>query len=97
MAEKAIGAGEKRLDFVGMDQVVALYADSFLVAHMADAFTLFFFQNQVPSVKAGVLGSTSKLESAQAKCISRIVISETGFKKLLESMAKNIADSTEQK
>lgn len=96
MAEKPVEAGEKRLDFIGMDQVVALYADSFLVAHMADVFSLFFFQNQVPPIKAGILGSASKLEAQQAKCISRIVISEAGFRKLLESMERNIAIPKEQ-
>lgn len=81
---------ETRLDFIGMDQVVALSADAFLVARAEDAFTILFFQNQIPEIRQGALGKGAKLDSKETKCIARITVSPSGFNKLLTSMAGTV-------
>jgi hypothetical protein len=83
-------AEQQRLDFIGMDQVVALSSDAFLVAKGEDVFTILFFQNQIPPIKKGLLGQAGKLDSQETKCIARVTLSPIGFNKLLASMAGTV-------
>lgn len=89
------------LDFVGMDKVVAVSADAFLVARGEDVLTILFFQNQIPEIKRATLGTGGQLDAQETKCIARITLSPSGFRKLLTSMAEtsgfSLTTRTEEK
>ncbi|HEU4712682.1 MAG TPA: hypothetical protein VFS76_14010 [Pyrinomonadaceae bacterium] len=76
-----------KINFVGIDQVASLYADSFIVASTGEMFILHFFQNSPPSIAGAELDKTSTREATQAKCFAKIVVSPNGFVKLLTAMA----------
>lgn len=78
----------EKIEFVGMDSVQAVYADSFIVATTGEMASLFFFQNSTPTIRGAELG-TAKHEATLAKCFARIVLSPTGFFRLLSAMAEN--------
>lgn len=80
---------EGQLDYIGVGDVQALYADAFLVVGAGEAFSILFFQNQIPDIQRGVVGSTGQIQTKTTKCIARLVLSPNGFDKLLEAMAGN--------
>lgn len=79
----------ERLNFLGMDEVPSLYADSFIVASTGEMFQLYFFRNSPPPLSGADLGTTRTRDATQAQCFARIVVSPNGFGKLLTAMANN--------
>ncbi|SRR5713226_1120843 len=89
MADKPVDEAQK-LDFVGMEDVLAIYSDAFFVANAGDMFTIYFFQNQLPDVAQREIARTETIKLARTKCIGRIVVSPNGMAKLVDAMATNM-------
>jgi hypothetical protein len=79
----------EKVNFLGMDQVPSLYADSFIVASTGEVVQLYFFRNSPPPLSGAELGTTRSREATEAQCFARIVVSQNGFAKLLRAMADN--------
>jgi hypothetical protein len=80
---------KEQLRFVGMDKVVGVFCDAFLLARKEDAFNIFIFQNQLEDF-LGNLGESTKMGSTETKCVARIVLTPTGLSKLFEAIALNL-------
>jgi hypothetical protein len=76
-----------KLDFIGMDQLLGVYADAFLVTATGGMFTVYFFQAQLPGSFTGTLTQTAQLKTEQAKAVARIVITPEGLGNLVKAMA----------
>jgi hypothetical protein len=85
---RVYGEAEK-LEFIGMDEVPSLYADSFMVGSTNETATLYFFQNSTPPLRRETLEGTVTRDATTAKCFARIVVAPTGFVRLLQAMAEN--------
>jgi hypothetical protein len=79
-----------KLEFTGMDQLLAVYADAFLVTGTGGMFTLYFFQGQLPASFKGTLTQTEQLKTEQAKGVARIVVTPEGLHNLVKSMAQHV-------
>jgi hypothetical protein len=90
MADEPTDQPLPQLDFVGMQDVVALYADAFFVAKTGDAFSLYFFQNQLGDMVDRELKKTESVRVTKTKCFARIVITPSGLSNLVEALAANI-------
>jgi hypothetical protein len=79
------------LDFTGAENILALYADAFMVAKAQDGmFAVYFFQNQLPDLLQRQLRSQEDIKTTKTRCVSRIVLSPAGMRKLVEAMASNM-------
>lgn len=88
MAKQQLKTGDdKELEFYGMDQVPAVFADGYLVARSGSAYTLYFFQSQLPDT---VTGEPTTTYGKRHKCVGRIVLTnEDSVDKFLGVLAKN--------
>jgi hypothetical protein len=77
------------IEYIGSDDIVALYSDVAVVAHTQDTFTLYFYQLLLPTFIAGKDEAHEK--AARARCIARIVITPQRLLSLHGAMGKNLA------
>ena len=83
--------GEIKVQTVGTEEILATYADVFVVTNEAGTgmASLYFFQRVLPD-RSAVLGGTEEgIRIAKAKCVSRMVMAPEAMDKLLEALAKN--------
>jgi hypothetical protein len=76
-----------KLEFIGMDQLLGVYADAFLVTKTGGMFTVYFFQNQLPESFTGTLMETGQVETKQTKAVARIVITPEAMGNLVRALA----------
>lgn len=75
-------------EFYGMDQVLGVFADAFMVAKSDGAYTLYFFQSQLPD-KLSDEGQNITYGRGH-KCVGRIVLAnQDTLDKFLGLLAKN--------
>jgi hypothetical protein len=79
-----------KLEFVGMDQLLGVYADAFLVTKTGGMFTVYFFQAQLPGSFIGTLTQTEQIKTEQAKAVARMVVTPEGMVNLVKSMAGHV-------
>jgi hypothetical protein len=83
--------GTATLDFTGTQNILALYADAFMVGRAQDGmFAVYFFQNQLPDLLQKQLRMQEELTTTKTTCVSRIVLSPAGMRKLVDAMASNM-------
>jgi len=83
-----------RLSYNYPENLESKFATEVIVQHHKDFVSLSFFETIMPPI----LGATpeekrkelDKLESAEAKCISRIILTPEKFKSLLRAMKENL-------
>jgi hypothetical protein len=87
--DQAKAGNNKQPEFYGMDQVLAVFADVYVVAQSGGAYTLYFFQSQLPETVEGV-GQT-KTYGTRYKCVGKVVLaSKASLDKFLEVVKKNL-------
>jgi hypothetical protein len=85
--ENTMAANDKQPEFYGMDQVLGVFADAFMVAKSDGAYTLYFFQSQLPD-RSGEAQATAY--GTKHKCVGRIVLAnQDTLAKFLGLLAKN--------
>lgn len=77
----------KRPRYSDAEKIVAIFADTHVIAHSGNAFTLYFFQSQVLPETIGE--DTSQAQPSEYTCVARIAMSDRTFDGLLRAMAKN--------
>lgn len=87
-------AAEQRagqIETVGSDEVLALYADVFVVANETgtNMASLYFYQRTLQDRAATLGGTEVDLSISRAKCISRIVLAPEAADKFLQALADN--------
>ena len=86
-----------KLEFTGMDQLLGIYADTFLVTKAAGMFSLYFFQTQLPGSLTGTLMQTEQLKTKQTKAVARIVITPEAMVNVVKAMAGHVSLKVEAK
>jgi hypothetical protein len=85
-------ANPARLPLVGTDEVVATYADVFVLLNEQDTglASIYFYQRRLAD-RDMALGTTETvtITSGNAKCVGRVLLSQQGVEKLLEALAEN--------
>jgi hypothetical protein len=79
-----------KLEFIGMDQLLGIYADAFLVTKTGGMFTIYFFQNQLPESFTGTIMQTGQVETKQTKAVARVVITPEGTGNLVRALAEHV-------
>ena len=79
-----------KLEFTGMDQLLGVYADAFLVTATGGMFTVYFFQAQLPGSFTGTLTQTEQIKTEQAKAVARMVITPDAMGNLVKAMAGHL-------
>lgn len=87
-------ASPSEVQLVGSSEVVAMYADVFVVVNEGETGlgSLYFYQRQLSdrNVELGEIETTTgAFLAAKAKCIGRVLLSQQGVGKLLEALADN--------
>jgi hypothetical protein len=86
--DQAKAGNDKQPEFYGMDQVLGVFADGFMVGKSDGAYTLYFFQSQLPDRYSGEGQSTTY--GRGHKCVGRIVLAnQDALAKFLGLLAKN--------
>jgi hypothetical protein len=86
------GKGEQS-EFYGMDQVLAVYADGYVVSRSGGAYTLYFFQSQLPDGYTGDGQTTTN----RHKCVGRIVLAnEDSLDRFLAVLTKHRVTTSKQ-
>jgi hypothetical protein len=79
---------DKKMEFYGMDQVPAVFVDGHIVAKAGSAYTVYFFQSQLPDPIGSDEGQVTY--GTRHKCVGRIVLAnDDSFDKFLVALAKN--------
>jgi hypothetical protein len=86
-AATAKSAEPPKLDFIGMDQLLAVYADAFLVTAAGGVYTLYFFQNQLPGKFTGTIMETGQVQTKESKAVARIVITPDALVSFVKALA----------
>lgn len=89
-SQPSSSAQPPKLEFTGMDQLLGIYADAFLVTATGGMFTVYFFQAQLPGSFAGTLTQTEQIKTEQAKAVARIIITPEGMSNLVKAMAGHV-------
>lgn len=90
MARKTVGRPNQAAKFIGMDQVQAIYADSFVLLGVKERASLYiyFCQNQMPHTLEGEIGTVStRLPNKAVACIA--VTNQTA-EAMVRAMAENM-------
>lgn len=75
--------------YIDMDQVLATYADGFMVANAQHNFSIYFFEKQLPHSVKVKRRETVQLQTSTLKCVARIVIPQNMVDSLLDTIAEN--------